>query len=109
VDVPTLAIWGDLDSQVDWREAAAAYREAFATSGNSELTVRIFEGADHGLCEAQIGSLSERRSSERCDLADGYLDTMTMWLRGYGFAEPEPPAQSSAGGLIGLFRGGERR
>ena len=73
---PTLAIFGDHDVLVDWRESVAIYRESFKRANNHDLTIKIFKGADHNIYG--IG---------RTKSVDGYPDTMTSWLRARGFAQ----------------------
>lgn len=90
VDIPVLAMWGRLDSNVDWRESEAAYRQAFEPRNAPDVTLRTFEGADHRLCESRSGSLEESRSRGRCKLAEGYVDTMLGWLRERGFTAGAP-------------------
>ena len=73
---PTLAIYGDHDVLVDWRESVAIYRESFKRANNHDLTIKIFKGADHNIYG--IG---------RTKSVDGYADIMTGWLRARGFAQ----------------------
>lgn len=81
---PTLAIFGDRDTMVDWRAGADAFREAFARSGNPGLTLRIFEGADHGLFPA-IDRPRDREERGRTAYVDGYPELMAGWLEEHGF------------------------
>ncbi|MBN1240711.1 MAG: hypothetical protein JXB36_19570 [Gammaproteobacteria bacterium] len=94
VDVPVLALWGKLDSKVDWRDSVEAYRQAFEPRRETDLTVRLFAGANHALCEAETGSLAESRG-RGCEHVDGYVDTMIGWLRERGFAPGGPPADAA--------------
>lgn len=66
---PTLAIWGGRDDQVDWRTSERLYREAFALSGNTSLTMKVFPDAGHNL----YGTGST--------FVKGYLDLMVDWLK----------------------------
>ncbi|HEX7081700.1 MAG TPA: alpha/beta hydrolase [Gammaproteobacteria bacterium] len=102
VEAPVLAIWGDRDSEVDWRRAMRAYREAFARGANADVTIRVFEGADHAICTgpAAPDETSEADGSApaaaRCPLAEDYLETMTSWLAAYGFTRSSGPRQTRA-------------
>jgi alpha-beta hydrolase superfamily lysophospholipase len=91
LELPVLAIWGDLDSEVDWHESMRAYRDAFARGGNDGLDTQVFNDADHTICRAASGSLGERpeRGAE-CELAPRYIDTMVVWLRDHRFAGDAP-------------------
>lgn len=85
VEVPVLAIWGSLDSKVDWRRSVDVYRQAFEPRRDTDLTVRVFDGANHAMCEAETGSVAESRS-RGCEHVDGYFDAMIDWMRERGFA-----------------------
>jgi pimeloyl-ACP methyl ester carboxylesterase len=80
VKQPTLAIFGKRDSLVDWEESVDVYRRAFKQSGNRNLTIRIFEDADHEMLPSKA---SLRRNSM---YVHGYVETMVAWLNARGFA-----------------------
>jgi uncharacterized protein len=67
---PVLALFGDHDVLVDWRESVRIYRESFSSGGNDNFTIKIFKNADHNLMA--VGSQSR--------FVDGYLQTMQTWL-----------------------------
>jgi pimeloyl-ACP methyl ester carboxylesterase len=69
VPQPTLAIFGESDQIVDWRESTAIYRDAYARSGNMNLTIKTFPNATHNLMRTDAPKL-----------VDAYLDAMTQWL-----------------------------
>jgi len=80
---PTLAIFGDHDMLVDWRESAAIYRESFKRENNRDLTIKVFRGADH-----RLYSIDRKNAEPRVSpFVDGYFDTMIDWLRVRGFAQ----------------------
>ena len=85
VTVPVLALYGEKDSEVDWQESVRIYRDSFARSGNQDLTIQVFEDANHTLCRASTGSLDERLALDRCERPDGFGETITSWLREHGF------------------------
>jgi pimeloyl-ACP methyl ester carboxylesterase len=72
LDMPVLAIYGSADALVDSKRGADAYREIPALNGNPDVTVVVFEGADHGI--------RQRDDNGHLDLAPGYLATMGEWL-----------------------------
>lgn len=76
---PTLAIFGERDSVVDWRESVDAYRRAFKQSGNRDLTIRVFEDADHEMLP------SKPRPRRNSMFVHGYVETMLAWLNARGF------------------------
>jgi pimeloyl-ACP methyl ester carboxylesterase len=88
LEMPVLAVWGDRDIEVDWRQSIKVYREAFTRGRNAQLDTRVFDDADHWICEAGDGSLEERLGREDCAPVQGYIDTLLAWLRGRGFSAP---------------------
>lgn len=83
LDVPLLAIFGDRDDKIDWRESIRAYREAYAHAGNRDLTIKVFKNASHDLFDARPAKAAPNQPQRR--LAPGYLATMTDWLRARDF------------------------
>jgi pimeloyl-ACP methyl ester carboxylesterase len=88
VRCPVLAIYGDRDTSTGPAEARVAIiRRGLAKARNQDVTVRIFQNADHSLCTTETGIRSERdgraqkrKKEEGPDFVPGYLDTMTTWL-----------------------------
>lgn len=73
---PLLAIYGTNDIQVDWRLASKAYEEIPRAAGNSNVTVKLFDGAGHTLMlPGDDGYL---------DFAPGFLATMGEWVAARG-------------------------
>jgi len=72
LEMPVLAIYGSEDALVDSTLGSNAYREIPQLNGNSDVTVVVFEGADHGI--------RQRDNEGNLDFAPGYLATMGEWL-----------------------------
>jgi len=72
LDMPVLAIYGSEDALVDPKLGSNAYRAIPQLNGNSDVTVVVFEGADHGI--------RQRDSDDHLDFAPGFLPTMGEWL-----------------------------
>lgn len=79
LDQPTLAIFGERDAVVDWRESIAVYRDSFARSGHRDLTLKTFPDADH-----EMVAPAARRGAGS-PFAEGYLATMIEWLAARNF------------------------
>ncbi|MFT4730468.1 MAG: alpha-beta hydrolase superfamily lysophospholipase [Granulosicoccus sp.] len=47
--VPVLALFGDKDLNVDTRESASVYERELPRTENSNVTIKVFENADHSL------------------------------------------------------------
>ena len=69
---PLLAIYGTRDIQVDWKLGSKAYEEVPRAAGNSDVTVKLFEGADHTLMQPNYEGYIE--------FAPGFLTTMGEWV-----------------------------
>ncbi len=87
VHCPVLAIYGDKDTSSGTPEPLVAIiRRGLAKAGNKELTVKVFQGADHSLCKTETGGRKEAQERSRKnqqtgpDFVDGYLETLTKWL-----------------------------
>ena len=81
LDMPVLAIWGDKDSQLDWRAARALYEATLGTDPQSDLTVRVLENCNHSMRVVETGAYREDLSADglgqRCA---GYTDAMRVFM-----------------------------
>jgi pimeloyl-ACP methyl ester carboxylesterase len=85
---PVLVIYGDQDLSSGRPEPLiGVIRRGLAKAGNSDLTVKIFPGADHSLCRARAQDPGGRpRPAQGNDPAAGpdfvpdYPEAMTTWL-----------------------------
>jgi pimeloyl-ACP methyl ester carboxylesterase len=88
VHCPVLVVFGDKDtSSGPPAPLVAIIRRGLAKAGNKDLTVKIFQGADHSLCKTETGGRKEARQRTQNKTAeaapafvDGYLETLTVWL-----------------------------
>jgi pimeloyl-ACP methyl ester carboxylesterase len=72
LDMPVLAIYGSADALVDSNLGSNAYRGIPQLNGNSDATVIVFEGANHGILQPDDDGY--------LDFAPGFLSTMGEWL-----------------------------
>lgn len=79
LDVPLLALFGDLDVQVDADQNAAALEAAVEESGNEDVTIVRFPAANHLFQEATTGGIEEYGSLPAEFTAD-FLSTISDWL-----------------------------
>jgi len=79
VRVPVLALFGDLDVQVDVSQNRAGLEAALAKAGNPNLTVRVFPTANHLFQEAKTGSPGEYAALPM-KFVPGFLGTILGWL-----------------------------
>jgi len=76
VKVPVLLVWGDKDTVVPVEDGKAIIQKALISAGNSDVTVRVFPGVDHGV--VLVRPKDAPWDFPRVDL--GYYDTMVEWL-----------------------------
>ena len=80
---PVLAINGEKDYVVDWRRTLALYKETIGKNNNKRLTIKTFPNGNHGMRKCKTGALNEVIKKE--EFCDGYIETMTTWLKENGF------------------------
>ncbi len=97
LDIPVLALFGDRDTNVDWRKTAALYRETIGRNAAADLSVRVFAGANHNLKQAETGGVREMSGQAwNTPYAEGYFETMTDWLVANRFGSRREQANSDA-------------
>ncbi|MFS4468987.1 alpha/beta hydrolase family protein [Maribacter sp. 2210JD10-5] len=79
VDIPVLAIFGEKDMHVDWKQTKKLYERTLAS--NKQLTIKTFPKGNHNLHQCKTGGFYEFEDDKlpyaRCD---GFLDAITSWL-----------------------------
>ncbi len=77
--VPTLALFGGKDTQVDADQNQSAMEAAFAGSSNTDITVQRFPEMNHLFQTAGTGSPTEYGTIEET-MAPEVLDTISGWI-----------------------------
>lgn len=80
IDSPVLALFGEKDSQVDWRKTKKLYEETIGINPNAELTVRVFENCNHDMRKCITCRWGEDLSALNWEYCDGYYEIMEDWL-----------------------------
>ena len=78
LQVPTLAVWGELDNNILAEKNKAAWEAALKAGGHRDYTLRILAKANHAQWEAKIGSNAEMKSLDR--FVPAYFTTIQHWL-----------------------------
>lgn len=78
IHCPVLGIFGEKDSQVDWRRTMILYQETIGNDGSDKLTIKTFPDGNHVVIKCQTGASNEY--IEKIEFCDGYIETMTVWL-----------------------------
>jgi pimeloyl-ACP methyl ester carboxylesterase len=90
LQVPTLALFGELDNNVMAEKNRAAWESALRASGNRDYTLTVLPRANHILLEASVGTNAEMASLQR--FVPAYFSTVQDWLskriRGFGARYP---------------------
>lgn len=83
LNIDVLALFGDKDTNVDWRKARALYESTIGPNPKATLTVRTFADCNHGMSESKTGSIREvdgvpLDAGVKCK---GYYEAQIEWLR----------------------------
>jgi pimeloyl-ACP methyl ester carboxylesterase len=78
LQVPTLALWGELDNNILAEKNKAAWEAALNAGRNPDYTLRILAKANHAQWEARVGSNAEMKSLDR--FVPAYFTTIQDWL-----------------------------
>jgi alpha/beta superfamily hydrolase len=78
VRCPVLAVFGEKDSQVDWRKTVLLYDKTLKQNLNTHLTIKIFPDGNHNMITCKTGGLREK--IEVWHPCEGYYETMASWL-----------------------------
>ncbi|MEL7339188.1 MAG: alpha/beta hydrolase, partial [Bacteroidota bacterium] len=78
---PVLAIFGENDSQVDWRQTKALYEQSLGQQIGASLTTWTFANCNHNLQKCVSCAYREDLSALQWQACDGYYEAMAEWLR----------------------------
>ncbi len=81
INCPVLAIFGENDSQVDWRKTKKLYENTLGEKTPDLLTIKTFEHCNHSLQKCDSCGIGEDLSKYNWSACDGYYETMTDWLK----------------------------
>ena len=81
VKVPVLALNGELDLQVPWKENLDLIGAGLKAGGNSEVTIKAFPKLNHLFQTSQTGLISEYGKIEET-MSPEVLKTMSDWILG---------------------------
>lgn len=81
VNIPVLALFGERDRSVNWRNTLALYTRTIGANPNASLTIRTFPDGNHNLQQARTGGLREMLEMTERRASDGYFEAMEDWLR----------------------------
>jgi dipeptidyl aminopeptidase/acylaminoacyl peptidase len=82
--IPVLAIFGELDTQIDPIIGVRGYTRALKRANNKNFLVKLFPNADHGINITETGCLKEIKKRARqgnIEPVPEYLELITDWLK----------------------------
>jgi uncharacterized protein len=78
VTCPVLGLFGALDTSTPAQQTARNMENVLRAAGHRDVTIRIFEQANHPLMDARTGGNAEIPTLAR--MAPGVFDTIRVWL-----------------------------
>ena len=81
LNVPVLAIFGEKDRNVNWRNTITLYSNTIGNNPKASLAIRTFSDGNHNLQQAQTGGLREMMEMKQPHASSGYHEAMVQWLR----------------------------
>lgn len=81
LNVPVLAIFGEMDRSVNWRSTVALYSRTLGNNPRAKLTVRSFPDGNHNIQQAKTGGLREMLEMKERLASVGYFEVIEKWLR----------------------------
>jgi alpha/beta superfamily hydrolase len=83
LDLDVLALFGEKDTNVDWRRARALYESTVGRNPKATLEIRTFPDCNHGMNVTRTGSVREVEGTPldagvKCP---GYYEAQVDWLR----------------------------
>ena len=79
INCPVLALFGERDTQVDWRKTRDLYSKTIGTNPGASLTIRTFPDCNHNMLKCRTGGY--REELDTIQPCDGYYDAMLGWLK----------------------------
>lgn len=83
IQCPVLAIFGEKDANVNWRQTIALYKETIGKKTKAKLTIKTFSNCNHNLKSCITGGMREtiENGNKYQPPCNGYFETMTDWLK----------------------------
>ena len=88
IDVPVLALYGEKDTNVDWRASKELYEQTIGKRQHGRLTVVTFPDGDHNFNKSETGGISEAKESGPRESVEGLIPTMLDWIDELDVPEP---------------------
>ena len=80
LNIPVLAIFGEKDSQVDWRNTQRLYKQTIGNNPKATLSIKTFPKGNHTIQKCESGGVNEGLEKFNYAFCEGYHQTMIIWL-----------------------------
>jgi pimeloyl-ACP methyl ester carboxylesterase len=87
IQCPVLAIFGEKDTQLDWKSTMNLYKETMGNRENKILTIKTFPNCNHSIMKCRTGGMNENLEPFGWQACDGFFETMNVWLKEQGFGK----------------------
>lgn len=81
---PVLAIFGENDSQVDWKRTKAYYENHLGRQYADQMQIKTLPQCNHNIQKCDSCGFKEDLSKYQWEACPGYYDTMKQWLEKQG-------------------------
>lgn len=81
VNCPVLAIFGEQDSQVDWRGAKNLYEQTIGQNTHAALQIEVLSNCNHNIMQCENGGIFENLDQFNWEACLGYYELMANWLK----------------------------
>ena len=81
INCPVLALFGENDSQVNWRKTKKLYEQTIGKNAQASLTIKTFKNCNHSLQKCRTCAYREDLSALQWQACDNYYKTMKSWLK----------------------------
>ena len=78
---PVLALFGENDTQVDWRDTKKLYENTLGKNPQAQLTIKTFKKCNHNIQKCITCAYRENLSALGWQACDGYYKAMQSWLK----------------------------
>ncbi len=87
ITCPVLAIFGEKDLIVNWRNTIQFYKETIGINNSDLLTIRTFPNCNHNIQKCKTGAFREDLAEFNYEFCDGYYDAISDWIKSKGFGK----------------------
>lgn len=87
IQCPVLAIFGEKDTQLDWKSTMNLYKETLGIREYSTLTIKTFPNCNHSIMKCKTGGMNENLEPFGWQACDGFFVTMNEWLKEQAFGK----------------------